>query len=270
VKNNDFDDTPRYIRNGRDLATYVHYDALYEAYLNACFILLGMGAPFDEDNPYDSLAKTFGFGTFGGPHVLSLVTEVATRALKAMWFQKWYVHRRLRPEEFGGLVHNHLTGAADYPVDDEILDSKAVEKTFSKYGSYLLPQAFPEGSPTHPAYGAGHATVAGACVTVLKAWFDESFIFPDPIVPNERGTKLIPYNGPDADSLTIGGELNKLAANVAFGRNFAGIHWRTDYSESLKLGEALAIGILKDQKRCYKESFTGFSLTKFDGTTITI
>ncbi len=112
LESDPFDDKPRYIRNGRDLATYVHYDALYEAYLNACFILLGMGAPFDQGNPYESLAKTSGFGTFGGPHILSLVTEVATRALKAVWFQKWYVHRRLRPEEFGGRVHNHLKGKA--------------------------------------------------------------------------------------------------------------------------------------------------------------
>jgi hypothetical protein len=31
-----FDPTRRFIRNLRDLATYVHFDALYEAYLNAC------------------------------------------------------------------------------------------------------------------------------------------------------------------------------------------------------------------------------------------
>ncbi|MEO0869355.1 MAG: hypothetical protein AAFY17_13115 [Cyanobacteria bacterium J06642_11] len=37
----------RFISTPRDLATYVHYDALYEAYLNACIILLGMGTPFD-------------------------------------------------------------------------------------------------------------------------------------------------------------------------------------------------------------------------------
>ena len=39
-------------------------------------------------------------------------------------------------------------------------------------GNWLLPMAFPEGSPMHPSYGAGHATVAGACTTILKAWFD--------------------------------------------------------------------------------------------------
>ncbi|MEM7430271.1 MAG: hypothetical protein AAF441_29800, partial [Pseudomonadota bacterium] len=37
----------RFIYTPRDLATYVHYDALYQAYLNACLILLGMQTPFD-------------------------------------------------------------------------------------------------------------------------------------------------------------------------------------------------------------------------------
>lgn len=265
-----FDTTQRYIRNGRDLATYVHFDALYEAFLNACLILLGIDAPLDPGNPYLSLIKTDAFGTFGGPHILSLVTEVATRALKAVWHQKWYVHRRLRPEAFGGRIHHHLTGAATYPIDSEILSSEAVQQTLTHFGTYLLSQAYPEGSPLHPAYGAGHATVAGACVTILKAWFDESFVLSDPVVSNADGTALVSYTGPGAGSLTVGGELNKIAANIAFGRNFAGIHWRTDYSESLNLGEAVAIGILQDQKNTYKEDFAGFSLTKFDGTRITI
>jgi hypothetical protein len=266
---NAFDVTPRYIRNGRDLAAYVHFDALYEAYLNACLILLGMGAPVDAGNPYRSSTTTDAFGTFGDPHILSLVTEVATRALKAVWFQKWYVHRRQRPEAFGGRIHHHLRGAATYPIHSEILNSRAVPEIVRRYGSYLLPQAYPEGSPLHPSYGAGHATVAGACVTILKAWFDESWIIPDPVVPNETGTELIPYTGSDADSLTVGGELNKVAANIAMGRNFAGIHWRTDYSESVKLGEAVALGILEEQKETYNERGS-FTLTRFDGTTITI
>ena len=135
-------------------------------------------------------------------------------------------------------------------------------------GNALLPQAFPEGSPTHPAYGAGHATVAGACVTILKAWFDESFVIENPVVPDVTGQVLVPYAG--SENLTVGGELNKIAANVALGRNIAGVHWRSDATESLKLGEQIAIGILRDQRACYNEVFNGFSLTKFDGTTITV
>jgi len=260
------DPTPRYVRNLRDLAAYVHMDALYEAYLNACLILLALGAPFDAGLPPARSRNQAGFAEFGGPHVLSLVTEVATRALKAVWCQKWLVHRRLRPEEFGGRVHNHLTGRATYPINGELLGSRAVAAVFSAHGAYLLPQAFPEGCPTHPSYGAGHATVAGACVTVLKAFFDESWVLPAPVVPDADGTALVPAGGPD---LTVRGELHKLATNIATGRNSAGIHWRTDYSESVQLGEAVAIGILEEQKACYSQDVT-FTLTRFDGTTGTI
>jgi hypothetical protein len=72
----------RFISTLRDLANYVHFDALYEAYLNACLILLNMQAPSDQGNPYlKSRSRTQeGFGTFGAPHILSLVAEVATRA----------------------------------------------------------------------------------------------------------------------------------------------------------------------------------------------
>ncbi|MEV6236622.1 vanadium-dependent haloperoxidase [Lentzea sp. NPDC051838] len=258
-----------FIRNLRDLAHYVHVDALYEAYLNACLILLADNTPVDPGNPYVNSRTQDGFGTFGGPHVLSLVTEVATRALKAVWFQKWNVHRRLRPEAFGGRVHNHLTGAASYPINDEVLSSAAVKKVFDLHGTFLLPQAFPEGSPTHPAYGAGHATVAGACVTVLKAWFDESHPVRDPQVVSKDGKSLRKYAGADADQLTVGGELTKLAANIAIGRNGAGVHWRSDYTESVKLGEAIAISVLQEQKATFNEPHF-LSLTRFDGTRVQI
>jgi membrane-associated phospholipid phosphatase len=197
--------------------------------------------------------------------------EVATRALKAVWYQKWLVHRRFRPEVFAARVHRTLYAVADYPVHSEILNSISSSTRLGAYlnsGNALLPQAFPEGSPTHPAYGAGHATVAGACVTILKAWFNESAAIQNPVVPDATGTTLVPYAG--AENLTVGGELNKIAANVANGRNMAGVHWRSDANASLKLGEAIAISILKEQKSCYNEQFNGFSLTKFDGTTVTV
>ena len=250
----EIDGQRRHIRNLRDLAHYVHRDALYQAYLNACLILLDSEAPRDRGNP------------FGDPHVLSLVAEVATRALQAVWPEKWFVHRRLRPEAFGGLVHNEQTGRAEYPIDAEVLRSSALDEVHGKYGSYLLPQAYPEGSPGHPAYGAGHAAVAGACVTVLKAWFDESAPVPAPVVPDRDGTRLVPYAGPDRESLTVGGELDKLAANIAIARVGAGVQWRSDYTESVKLGEAVALGVLEEQKLAYDEPFS-FSLTRFDGST---
>jgi hypothetical protein len=193
-----------FIRNGRDIGQYVHIDVLYQAYFEAVLILLtkpspssggaGVGAPFDDNNPYTmtNSATQEGFGTFGGPHIATLVAEVATRALKAVWYQKWSVHRRLRPEEFGGRVHFDMTGQRSYPFSDLVRKSQAVQEIKKKYGgNFFLPMAFPEGSPIHPAYGAGHATVAGACVTILKAWFDEDTKLSDlgvkPVMANANG-----------------------------------------------------------------------------------
>jgi hypothetical protein len=259
------DSTPRYIRNLRDLAQWVHVDALYQAYHQACLILLDIGAPFAAGVPYTGSATQIGFGTFGGPHILSLVTEVASRALKAVWYQKWFVHRRLRPEAFAGLVHQARTGR-NYPVSRDVLNSAVLDRLYSRNGTYLLPTIAPEGAPTHPSYGAGHATVAGACVTILKAWFDGSHELPRTVVPDASGTALLAYAGP---ALSVENELNKLAANVAIGRNGAGIHYRADYWESVKLGEKIAVGILEEQRETYRE-ICNFSFRGFEGQTITI
>lgn len=265
---NTLDASPRYIRNGRDLAEYVHRDFSYQAFLNAALILVSFGGTaLDDANPYKASLNQGGFATFGGPHILDLVAKVANCALKASWYQKWSVHRRLRPEEFAGHLHNHKISAASYPINAEVLKSQAVAEVFNRFGTYLLPMAYPEGCPAHPSYPAGHACIAGACVTVLKAFFKESLTIPNPVVASSDGFSLVAFNGP---ALTIGGELNKLAANIAIGRDAAGVHWRSDAIEGLKLGEAVAISILKDFKDCFNEPFTGFSLTKFDGTTMVI
>ena len=180
------------------------------------------------------------------------------------------MHRRLRPEAYGGLVHNSLSGAGAYPLHGDVLKSQAAAAVQTRYGTRLLPLAFPEGCPLHPSYGAGHATVAGAAVTILKAVFDESFVIPNPVVPSADGLSLMPYTGPDAASLTVGMELNKLASNIALGRNFAGVHWRSDYEESLRLGEEFAISVLRDQRPTYQEQFDGSTFTRFDGSKVTV
>ncbi|HXG64150.1 MAG TPA: vanadium-dependent haloperoxidase [Blastocatellia bacterium] len=265
-----FDATPRYIRNGRDLSQYLHRDFSYQAFLNAALILLSFGgAALDDANPYKTSATQGGFATFGGPHVLDLVARAANAALRAAWCQKWSVHRRLRPEEFAGRVHNHLTGAASYPIHSDLLppNSTVTDEVLARRGTYLLPMAYPEGCPTHPAYPAGHATIAGACTTILKAFFKESFVVPGPVVASADGLSLEPFVGP---ALTVGGELNKLASNISLGRDTAGVHWRTDGTEGMRLGEAVAISILQDFRATYTENFGGFSLTTFDGATVTI
>ncbi|WP_425590345.1 vanadium-dependent haloperoxidase [Fictibacillus enclensis] len=263
-----FDPEARYIRNGRDLGEYVHQDFSFQSPLSACLILSSFGREaLDIYNPYLKSETQDGFITFGAPHILDFVTKVGRAALEAAWFQKYLVHRRLRPEEFGGRVHNHMTGAASYPINSELLHSNVLSKVFSEYRSYLLPMSYPEGCPIHPAYPAGHAAIVGAGATVLKAFFKESFKIPDPVTASSDGISLLPYSG---KSLTIGGELNKLAANISLGRNTAGVHWRSDGIEGMKLGEAVAISILRDYSATYHEKFSGFSFTKFDGALIKI
>ena len=270
------------LRNPRDLAAWVHVDVLFQAYFNAANILMmppnaantisggGMGALASPTNPYHASKNQGGFGTFGAPFFASIVPEASTRALKGVWFEKWFVHRRLRPEQFGGRIHNHLSQNASYPIHADALNSASTARVKQQFGTWLLPMAFPEGCPIHPSYGAGHATVAGACVTMLKAVFDESFPVANPVVPSADGQTLVPYTGPDANQLTVGGELNKLAANVAIGRNMAGVHYRTDYVASLRLGEQVAIHLLRDHRHTFAEEFSGFSFTSFDGARITI
>lgn len=265
---NKFDESPRYIRNGRDLGEYVQRDFSYQAFLNACLILLSFGpAALDPANPYRSSLNQEGFVTFGGPHILDLVARVTNAALRACWCQKWLVHRRLRPEVFAARVHNRIAGMGSYPIHQEVFTAQAAAKVFGKSGSYLLPMAHPGGSPAHPSYPAGHAAIAGACVTVLKYFFNESFLIPNPVQASDDGLVLLPFSGA---RFTIGGELNKLAANISIGRDFAGTHWRSDAIEGLKLGETVAINILQSVKATCTKNFAGFSLTKFDGTAVTV
>ncbi len=280
-----------YFTSGRDMAQYVHIDELFQAYLNACLILItpakrgGFGALADQGNPYAGAdlsgakpvarhSNQSGFGTLGEPNFKTLVAEVATRALKQVWHQKWFVHRRLRPEAYGGRIEAQRRGAVTGMISaaHQALLQPVLDVILAKNGNWLLPQAFPEGSPVHPAYGAGHATVAGACVTVLKALFYEDSKLSDlgvtPMTIAADGTRVA-YTEPEAGELTVLGELNKLASNIGLARNIAGVHWRTDYTESLVMGERIALYFLQETINTYHETVT-FHVRTFGGHEVTI
>ncbi|MFY9290699.1 MAG: vanadium-dependent haloperoxidase [Methylorubrum rhodinum] len=292
-----FEDEKRYISTMRDLARFVNKDALHQAYFNAALLMLSGKLDWTQGNPYregqDPKPREGGFGVLGGPHILALVSEVATRALKVVWDQKWQVHLRLRPEAYGGLVHvqnfgvdqNGTSTKRAYGLPIDVTASEAAKRVRAAHKSYLLPMAFTAGSPTHPAYGAGHATVAGACVTILKAYFrtldddfepvpfcvlkerQEPFGRPEPIVAyitcrkDDTWDRMV-LDKQVANKLTIEGELNKLAQNVAMGRSMGGVHWRTDNARSLVLGEALAAEILADITKDVNEQ-VGFVFRTF-------
>lgn len=278
-----YDPTFRYVRNGRDLAAYTRVDVLYQGYFVAFLALAGLGAAPNPGNPYLSSLTQKAFATLGGPDAAATLAEMATRALKASWFHKWIKDLRMRPEEYGALVHARKTNASPMPqaaaaLHSDVLNSAVLPIINSTFGSYLLPQAFPEGSPTHPCYPTGHGTVGGACITALKFFFDGSQkIRPlldsagrDVYEPSTDGLSLNTYTGADRNDLDINGELNKLAHNVSCGHGIhAGIHFRSSTYWSILLGERVALSVLQDRAKSYNEPFT-INITKFDGTTATI
>lgn len=270
-----------YIRTGRDLAEWVHSDLPAQACLSAALIIAAQGnlgdakvSPGinDTNNPYSAYADQSGFVTFGNQAFLDLVTRVMQVALQAAWYQKWLVHRRLRPEEYGGRVHGTLRRGRSFPIGDQLLaslnDPRLLGRVVTRWGGYLLPSAFVEGSPTHPAYPSGHSTYVAAGVTMIKAFVDGTLRVSDPVRVAD------PYNGdtvtPIDAELTINGELDKLVMNVGIARLFAGVHWRSDHTHGVRLGEEVAIRALQDLARTYAEPFAGWQLRRFDGATVTI
>ncbi|MGH3855669.1 MAG: hypothetical protein ACRDR6_19710 [Pseudonocardiaceae bacterium] len=81
--------------------------------------------------------EDIGFGTFGAPVIATLVTETATRALKHQWYQKWLVHRRLRPEEFGGHVEVQRLERATYPFHPDLLQ-RLLPDSLRRYNNQSL------------------------------------------------------------------------------------------------------------------------------------
>ncbi|HWZ94853.1 MAG TPA: vanadium-dependent haloperoxidase [Opitutaceae bacterium] len=269
-----FDPQPRHIRSGREVGEFVRRDFCNQAFLNATLILLGepypaktFRAPFAAGHPYVDSDTQTAFATFGGPWVVDLATRVCNLALKAVWYDKWLVHRRARPEEFCGHLHNHLLKKAEYPIHGDLLASEALQRSHEKFGSWLLPLAYPDGCPIHPSYPAGHAVAGGSGITVLKALFDVSCVFSRPVEPAPDGLSLQPYHGPP---LTVGGELNKLAANIIFARNFTGIHYRSDAWAGLLQGEAVALEFLRRQRAICPEKFRPWRITTFSGRQVEV
>ncbi|TPV93797.1 MAG: phosphoesterase [Myxococcales bacterium FL481] len=276
-----FTSQSRYIARMRDLAEWVHRDYPLQAPTQALAIILGFGdAALDRALPYlrEVSDTQSGFVTFGLADVSNLITLAIRQALVGAWFQKWACHRRLRPEQYAARINAQLRGRKDYELGLELMGSAALDRAIDEVREVnctpfwddsndgLLPMAFPEGSPAHPAYPAGHSTSIAAGITVLKAFVDETFEIPDPVVPDRYGHRLEAWRD---SSLTLGGELNKLVANITHARDAAGVHWRSDGVGNL-IGEDAAIALLADYSLTRNEDIDGLTLTRFDGRAIRI
>lgn len=268
---------------GRVLGSIVHNDPMYWAYYNTALIGIQNGL----DLKYKGTSVTSAWTDQGPPDCLASIAEVALGALRVAWNSKYNIGLKLRPEAMAHRINQINKGVFTGNEFDQI-------KTYLTYGkqtldevldknpnsNYLLTLLYPEGSPNHPSYPAGHAVVAGACITVLKAFFkthdDELNPIAWPKTPQHSidGDSLNNYEELDKDSLTIVGEFNKLASNMSIGRNIAGVHYRSDGDRGIDLGEKFAIKYLQIKLLEYISVYNGminsFTLEKMNGDYIKI
>lgn len=279
-----FADEPRYITTLRDLASCVQRDVTPGQFLLAALFLIDRpvdGVPadktdelYDQNNPYrdPSNRGAHGFVNYARPAFLDLITRAARQGMIAAWFNKWRVHRRARPEKTGGLIHQTFVGEHDHSdvLHGSLDDTIVFDRIQNSHGSALLPQAYPEGAPTHPSYPGGHATAAAAAGTAVKALFNDQYVIEDPVVPSADGSELLPYEGPAAEQLTVEHEINKLIDNINIGgRQGAGVHYRTDSLAGYQLGEQVAMRLLSDVREQTPEG-AGFEFTSFSGDRVSI
>lgn len=276
----------RYVNSGRVLGSIVHSDPLFYFYYNAALISfqLGIGSEYKGSNTNSAWISG------GNPSILESVASVSVEGLQTAWYNK-YNNLTIRPEVFS----QRIWSAVNSTVDSHLVQNtpgyafiRSFVENYNLSGSInsdnkIITTLYPEGSPTHPSQPAGHSLVAGSCVTILKAMLDtvdtsnavpESKPWPSMVLKHSiDGTSLVDYNEPLSGTVTINGELNKLASNISIGRNWAGVHYRSD--ADLELGEKVAIAHLINKCLTFHESntdsnFNGFSLQKFDGSYIRI
>jgi len=269
--------TLRYMYNGRQLGSTVHIDLVFQHFYEAAAVLLNAGAVVGSQIGVGPKEGNF----LGGPVLTTtMVSEVSRHALRAAWVQKWRKHLRLRPEAMAArVVAEKLGNLPDGTVHEDLKNNTVIGmvETFNLSSGgdekAWLPLQYAEGSPTHPAYPAGHATIAGACATILKIMFAETGTLWSSLGLGEKeasadGSMIVDYEGTDVGMTTIHGEIDKLAHNVALGRDFAGVHYRSD--SELALGEKVAIQYYKDQKALFNEEVGDVEFVKFNGDPITV
>mmetsp|Transcript_81 Transcript_81/g.233 ORF Transcript_81/g.233 Transcript_81/m.233 type:complete len:604 (-) Transcript_81:219-2030(-) len=268
----------RFVSTPRDLGSVVRNDFIYQQHLYGLLILLDAKVPMNEAFPDGNKNRSKNeeqFLTAGGKSEIGTVlAEICRHAQKAAWVQKWENNMRLRPEAMAGRLVEEINNKMPRgTVSDDLVTSETVSAVTNynaaKGGDRkpLVPLQYDEGSPTHPSYPSGHAVVAGACMTILKIYFQNVKWARTnlDILESIDGLNQRNYTGADVSSMTVHGEMNKLASNIAIGRNMAGIHYRSDADLGMMLGEKVAIQYFKDLKAGFAEEVGQIYFIGFDG-----
>lgn len=161
-------------------------------------------------------------------------------ALQAAWYYKWLsprnlASRRERPIEYALRNKIPLDVLFDRPDELNPAYNLCPDARPDKNGNF---PANNSGTPRHPAYPSGHSTYAGAASEILWFFFGATPVFAG--AQPSKGTGNAP-KPPDS----IGNELVRMADNIGLGRMWAGIHWRSDHENGLKLGRTVARLVLR-------------------------
>lgn len=241
----------RFIQTGRDGAQLVHTDQFTQI-INQVLYILGFNgyAAHPTNSPFSAaeLASCRPCVTSAGAQAYVDCHIAAEIAIVAAFVSKWVVNRRCRPEYMAMLVDQHKNAVATHPLHADLLSSPILDAVHTKWGNYLLPQVYPEGSPSHPAYPAGHASVAWATCFVLKAYFDPAELMKTVVEPSSDGFSLNTIA--NTANLNVEDELHKAAANISWFRNWAGVHYPTDGHAQKEMCRQLVKSVLRDRSKC--------------------
>jgi hypothetical protein len=229
----------RYPTTGRGLASLAHQDQPYLIPLFVACQLLGAGAPLSSRFP--ALKSEVQFITGGGPLAIQCAIASAIEpAMRDCWALKWQ-HMRERPERLwregvAGRLHPDFLALGGWLVE--------------RVGDYL-PMVYAEGSPIHPDWPSGHATIAGAAGGILLAHFADGPV-------------------PSLGISSVHAEIRQMMWAMSIGRNWAGIQTRSSLLAGLQLGQRHAIRHLQILRQRATEPLGRTTFTGFDGVPVTV
>lgn len=252
-----------YLRTGRRLATLVYQDHPTQLFDNVAVQLNQIRFRVLRRRGVWGFHERYTPFVFGGiPDLMCHVSVCCKLALDACWLAKWGRFLYPRPEEVSHWVLLSKDGEPLWMTRQILAGSQLLRATGDLK---LLSQAYPDGAPIHPSYPAGHAAIAGAAITVIKAFLRPDAELPSGFVDWEEIGIATPVN----ETLRVNDELNKLAWNVSFGRSFAGIHFRSDSVSGLLLGEELALQYLSEIKKTFPAPVP-FTIRRLSGQDVRI
>jgi hypothetical protein len=255
-------DNPRYIINGRDLFCYINFNKYCQLFHNTYNILIDLKIPINLG--FTPLINDQ-VGAFNiEADIISTLNIIADKAILSAFNMQWNT-MFFRPEALGIEIERiYRNNSNEFLISPELLRNPVLKAIKSKNGNRLLSQAHYQGAPLHPSNHSEYAAIAGACITVLKFFFNTKCEI-DIYAPDSDGKKLV-NTGMKS---TIEDELNKLACNIGISRMWAGVNYHKDIIRGLKLGEKIAINHLQCLLSKYPYDLN-ISFNRFNNKVVTL